>query len=133
MIVELRDIPPSARFTKKQWQEGAKVEMEHTDDPVAAAAIAAAHLMEHGDYYPALAKMEHSLEQKGLAAYTPNTVGGSVWAVASVLSTALSAYHGYKRNESVGWAVVWGLLGGIFPVITPVIAYAQGFGERKVG
>ena len=54
--------------------------------------------------------------------------------IATALSTAsmaLSAYHGYKRNDSVGWALVWGLLGGTFPVITPVIALAQGFGQEK--
>jgi hypothetical protein len=54
--------------------------------------------------------------------------------IATALSTAsmaLSAYHGYKRNDSVGWALVWGLLGGTFPVITPVIAVAQGFGQEK--
>lgn len=47
----------------------------------------------------------------------------------SLLSAAASGYHGYKRNESVGWAIVWFGLGGIFPVITPVIAVAQGFGK----
>jgi hypothetical protein len=131
MKVELKNVPPSAKFTEAQWRQGARVEMEHTNDPIAASAIAAHHLVEHPNYYPALAKMEQSLEQKGIASYTPNTPVQSVWAVASVLSTALSAYHGYKRNDSVGWAIVWGLLGGAFPVITPTIAYAQGFGERK--
>ncbi len=46
---------------------------------------------------------------------------------------ATSAYHGYKRNNSVGWAIGWALLGGLFPVITPVIALAQGFGKPKKG
>lgn len=45
-------------------------------------------------------------------------------------SAAASTYHGYKRNRgSVGWAVAWGLLGGIFPIITPAVAVAQGFGK----
>lgn len=44
-------------------------------------------------------------------------------------SVGLSAYHGYKRNQSVPWAVGWGLMGAIFPVITPAIAFAQGFGD----
>jgi hypothetical protein len=44
-------------------------------------------------------------------------------------SIGLSAYHGYKRNDSVGWAVVWGLLGGVFPVLVPVIGLAQGFAK----
>lgn len=56
---------------------------------------------------------------------------GYAWSAASILSTAAGAYHGYKRNDSVGWAIVWGLLGGLFPVITPAIAAAHGFGERR--
>lgn len=53
------------------------------------------------------------------------------WDLLSIASGAASAYHGYKRNDSVGWAIVWGLLGGVFPVITPAIAWAQGFGKKK--
>jgi hypothetical protein len=49
--------------------------------------------------------------------------------VLSTASMAASAYHGYKRNRSVGWAVAWGVAGAIFPIITPVIAVAQGFGK----
>ncbi len=55
------------------------------------------------------------------------------WTLAGIASAGASAYHGYKRNNSVGWAIVWGLLGGIAPVITPAVAFAQGFGERKKG
>ena len=57
----------------------------------------------------------------------------TVWAIASVLSVGASAYHGYRRNDSVGWAIWWGLMGGIFPVVTPAIALAQGFGQPKRG
>lgn len=56
---------------------------------------------------------------------------GSVWAALGTVSMAASAYHGYKRNQSVGWALVWGFFGAIAPVITPTIAVAQGFGKRK--
>jgi hypothetical protein len=55
------------------------------------------------------------------------------WMVAGIASVGASAYHGYKRNDSIGWAIVWGLLGGLAPVITPAVAVAQGFGERKRG
>lgn len=40
-------------------------------------------------------------------------------------------YHGYKRNKSIGWALGWGLLGGIFPYITIPVSLAQGFGKLK--
>lgn len=53
--------------------------------------------------------------------------------VVSVASAALSAYHGYRRNESVGWAILWGIMGGLAPVITPAIAVAQGFGKPAKG
>lgn len=48
----------------------------------------------------------------------------------SALSAGASAFHGYRRNRgSLGWAIGWGLLGGMFPVITPAVALAQGFGK----
>jgi len=53
-----------------------------------------------------------------------------LWAL--LLHTAgmgVSAYHGYRRTGSVGWALVWGLLGGTFPIIVPVIALAEGFAQ----
>mgnify|MGYP006992515553 CR=1 FL=1 len=59
------------------------------------------------------------------------TTGESAYAVLSVASMGISAYHGYKRNNSVGWAIWWGLMGSLFPVITPVIAYAEGYAQPK--
>ena len=52
------------------------------------------------------------------------------WAALSVAGMGLGAYHGYKRNNSVGWGVGWGLLGGLFPIFTIPISLAQGFGKR---
>lgn len=54
-----------------------------------------------------------------------------IWAGLSTVSMALGAYHGYKRDSSIGWALWWGLMGAMFPVITPTIALAQGFGKKK--
>lgn len=51
--------------------------------------------------------------------------------VLAVASAAASGYHGYKRNNSIGWALWWFLMGSIFPIVTPVIGIAQGFGKRK--
>ncbi len=76
---------------------------------------------------------------------TPNAVSGAlgwletagkiptstIWGVLSIASGAASAFHGYRRNGSIGWALWWGLIGTVFPVITPTIALAQGFGKRK--
>lgn len=53
-----------------------------------------------------------------------------IYGLVGTASMALSAYHGYRRNNSVGWAIWWGFMGGLFPIITPVIAVAQGFGKR---
>lgn len=53
------------------------------------------------------------------------------YALLGTASMAASAFHGYKRNQSIGWALWWGLMGATFPVITPTIALAQGFGETK--
>lgn len=54
-----------------------------------------------------------------------------IWGWLSTASMAASTYHGYKRTGSVGWALGWGILGAIFPVVTPAIAVAQGFGKKK--
>lgn len=54
-----------------------------------------------------------------------------IYGVLSTISMAASVYHGYRRNNSLRWALGWGLLGGLFPVITPTIALAQGFGKPK--
>ncbi len=48
-----------------------------------------------------------------------------------MVSSAASAYHGYRRNDSIGWAAWWGIMGTIFPIITPTIGLAQGWGKRK--
>jgi hypothetical protein len=64
-----------------------------------------------------------------------NTTGKStstIWGLLSVASAAASGYHGIKRNNgSIGWGIGWFLLGGVFPVITPVVAVAQGFAKPK--
>lgn len=51
------------------------------------------------------------------------------WRLAGIAGSALGAYHGYARNDSVGWAIAWGLLGGVFPLLTIPVALAQGFGD----
>lgn len=57
----------------------------------------------------------------------------NLFALIATASMAASAFHGYRRNESVGWALWWGFCGAVAPVITPVIAAAQGFGKPKRG
>jgi hypothetical protein len=49
----------------------------------------------------------------------------------ALASGAASAYHGYRRNDSIGWAAWWFLMGTVFPIFTPVVAVAQGFGKKK--
>lgn len=51
------------------------------------------------------------------------------WAVAALASTAACVFHGYRRNNSIGWALGWGLFGSVAPVVAPAIAVAQGFGK----
>lgn len=53
------------------------------------------------------------------------------WTAVSTVSMAACAYHGYKRNEDIAWAIWWGFMGGFFPIITPTIAVAQGYGKRE--
>lgn len=59
--------------------------------------------------------------------YNPTGLFG----ILTIASGAASAYHGYKRNQSIGWGVWWFLMGSIFPIITPVIGVAQGFAKPR--
>lgn len=68
-----------------------------------------------------------------VTAVQPISTGLGIYAALATVSMAASAYHGYKRDQSIGWALVWGALGALFPVITPTIAIAQGFGKRAPG
>ena len=55
---------------------------------------------------------------------------GRVWSVVAPISAAVSAFHGYRRHRgSLGWALGWAVMGSLFPVITPTIAFAQGYGQ----
>lgn len=38
--------------------------------------------------------------------------GVSFWQLLAWTGVGVSAYHGYKRNDSVAWAIAWGLSGG---------------------
>jgi len=56
------------------------------------------------------------------------TLGGILVAV----SSAVSAYHGVKRNHgSIGWGLAWGAAGAVLPIVVPVLAYAQGFARPE--
>jgi hypothetical protein len=134
--------------------EGTEVELEHTTSRAKAREIAMDHIIEvrqknrqgkwTSPYYRELREMEERIESNparelaqlgsplGMAVANPddNTLT-TTWAVLSAASAGAGAYHGYKRNDSVLWGVVWGLLGGAFPVITPAIALAQGFAKPK--
>ena len=53
------------------------------------------------------------------------------WILARLAGGAAGTYHGYRRNQSVPWALWWGLMGSSFPIITTGISLAQGFGKEK--
>jgi hypothetical protein len=57
------------------------------------------------------------------------------WFIAArTVSSAASLYHGYKRHGgSLLWGMGWFLMGSLFPVVTPTVALAQGFGKNKRG
>lgn len=55
----------------------------------------------------------------------------AVWGTLATASFVASLYHGYRRNNSLGWGLWWGLMGSVFPIVTPTVAVAQGFAKRK--
>ncbi len=58
------------------------------------------------------------------------TVPGLIWNAVSAAAVGLCVYHGYKRNNSIGWGVAWGLLGSILPVFVVPVALVQGIGVK---
>lgn len=56
---------------------------------------------------------------------------GAALVIADIALTGALAYHGYRRNKSIGWALVWAVLGGAVPIIGVPVALAQGFAEPK--
>lgn len=57
---------------------------------------------------------------------------GTAFLVAGTAASGALAYHGYRRNNSVGWAVAWFFLGGLFWPVGLGVAMAQGFGKPRV-
>lgn len=72
-----------------------------------------------------------NLGQNGMTLGPRGTLTTALW-VAGVASVPVLAYHGYKRNRSVGWALVWGIFGSwVWPITVPV-AFAQGYAKPRV-
>ena len=74
-------------------------------------------------------------EQSASELYMTADAWKSAWAFSAfsygLLGAMMAGYHGSKRNGgSVGWTIGWGLLGGLFPLVTNGIALAQGYGVR---
>lgn len=67
------------------------------------------------------------------AALATNETLWAIYGAAGLAGTALGAYHGYRRNNSLGWALAWGVLGGMFPFVTVPVALAQGLGQPYRG
>jgi hypothetical protein len=44
---------------------------------------------------------------------------------------AVAGFHGYRRNSSVIWALIWAAGGFVCPIVTIPIAIHQGFGKKK--
>jgi hypothetical protein len=71
---------------------------------------------------------------RGLGHTAYHHVGDTSSSAISLVRTAAvgaAAFHGYRRNKSVLWAVIWAVLAGISPLVTTGVAVAQGFGKPK--
>jgi len=69
----------------------------------------------------------------GGAASALRVAAATGWTLVHTAAIGASVYHGYKRNDSVPWALAWGLGGLVVPIVMVPIAIAQGFGKRKRG
>lgn len=64
------------------------------------------------------------------------TYGKGVAVVAAIhtvlrpISMIVCGIHGYRRNDSnTGAGVLWGAGGFFFPIVAPIVAFAQGYGK----
>jgi hypothetical protein len=130
MVRALLRPAPRGPYDPHWLRVGTEIEREHTGDRRVAAIIAKQHLSESPLYYRELQKMERRLRIPNQLANVTYDDGVSVWYALSVASSGMCAYHGYKRNDSLGWGVIWAVAGAVLPVVAPAIALAQGFGKR---
>jgi hypothetical protein len=78
-----------------------------------------------------------ALQPIGHTAY--HHIGGfgdnNLWEIVRLAGMGLAAYHGYRRNNSIGWAVGWAVLAALSPptssIVVVAVAYSQGFGKRR--
>lgn len=66
------------------------------------------------------------------------TAAGNYWTETAWWQKALiigggvaGAYHGYQRDDSYLWAVLWSIFGSTVPLLALPIMLAQGLGQRK--
>lgn len=100
-------------------------------DPTASSALPSGPLPKSlpGDNYLATHGTLRPLSTTVQMDWSPATlVAAGTIATASSL---VSLYHGYKRNNSLGWGLLWCLFGATFPLITPTVALAQGYAVRR--
>jgi hypothetical protein len=89
--------------------------------------VAAQQLIARGVPSNTVAAALNWLDAAGKIRSHKSTILGAL----ALVSAAASGYHGYRRNQSIGWAMIWFLAGSILPVFTPLIAVAQGYGKPR--
>lgn len=65
------------------------------------------------------------------ASVTGPSAAGAGMMMLMLLSGLASAVHGWKRDHTPISAFGWFTLGSMFPIITPTVAIAQGYGKRR--
>ena len=114
------------------WQDLATI-LEQYSAP-ARGKIIAAYVAASGEattLQNALDRLKRNAEAFRAGDFTVSKTATTIWGVLATLSAAASGYHGYRRNNSLGWGIGWFVLGSLFPVITPTVALAQGFGKPR--
>lgn len=76
--------------------------------------------------------IDGTLARRAISGYEESGNGiSALTAVMSTVGAVSGAYHGYKRNSSIGWSVGWFFLGALIPYLTIPISLAQGYGKPK--
>lgn len=58
----------------------------------------------------------------------PSYAGAGI--ILAIAGAAIGGYHGYERNRSLPWTLVWSAAGFLFPVTTTAVAIGQGYASK---
>ncbi len=54
----------------------------------------------------------------------------AIYRLMGMAGAGACAYHGWKRNGTYGWTILWSMFGATLPPVALLVAFLQGFGQK---